>query len=564
MTTDKWDKIAKFIEDKNLTIAQQEVIKGFRDHLMEKKPDLSLSYLDELFKQARDFAVFIRKPYQDVTAEDFEGFYQLCVGDKEISQITIEGYQNRLKAFYEYLFFRNKEYEKFSEVEKTIKYIFKKRLIEARRKLNEPDIDKEDKLKTVKRYFNEGVKRKVYQGDKFIGYQQIQLSEKQRETLNEYYIRLRSGTYAKVGVWALASTFGALFYFGEFIKKPYEEVTENDFIRFFFKLQEEDKSIVTINSYKHVICCFYRRFLRKEDLVKEIKPVRERVRKKDDEMLPPSEIKNLVENCTHPRDKAIIMTQYDGAMRLGEMLSIQLKHIEFDEHGLRVTITGKTGTRKIRLIDSVPYLRDWLNYHPFKNDKDSYLFINLKTYGRKLKDNGIAQVLRRAKKSAGITKRVHPHLLRHSRLNQLAKEGFNERDLRIFAGWSSDSRMPDTYLHYGEDHVDEKMLEHRGIYKDEQKQKVDAEKKKLEPKNCPLCKSIQPADAKYCNCGMVLDSKEAVQIELLRKKANQFTHKLMHEPLGEVDLTKGLLEALFQKVLTDPQKIQEIKEILSQ
>jgi len=49
----------------------------------------------------------------------------------------------------------------------------------------------------------------------------------------------------------------------------------------------------------------------------------------------------------------------------------------------------RTSTRKVRLIDAVPYLRDWLNYHPFKQDKDAYLFINLHAYGRKLKDNGI-------------------------------------------------------------------------------------------------------------------------------------------------------------------------------
>ena len=123
--------------------------------------------------------------------------------------------------------------------------------------------------------------------------------------------------------------------------------------------------------------------------------------------------------------------------------------------------------------------------------------------------------------------------------------------------------MPDTYLHYGEDHVDRKMLEKRGIFKDENKQKIEDERKKLEPKNCPRCEKVQPADAMYCNCGMVLDQKEAVNLEVLREKANNFTNKLMQEPMENTDLSKGLMEALFQKMLMDEDKVKEFKKMLT-
>ncbi|MBT6774491.1 tyrosine-type recombinase/integrase [Candidatus Woesearchaeota archaeon] len=560
---EKFEYITKFIEDKNLTIAQQEVLRGFKEYIKEKKPHLTRYYLRDLFYQAKEFAILIRKPFEEANSNDFEKFYQHCIGDKGISQITIEGYHSRLKALYEFIFFRKREFDKFSEVEKTIKHIFKKRLIETRRKLNESDIDKEEKFKTIKRYLNEGIKRKKFGNYKFVGYEQVKLSEDQRNTLKQYYKRLRSGTFCKIGIHGLSANFRTLFQFGEFIKKPFEEVIEEDFVNYFFKLEEENKSVATINSYKHILKAFYTHHLDKEKLVERIKPVRKEIRKKDDEMLSPSEIRGMIEKCTHPRDKALIMITYDGAMRQGEVLGIQLKHIVSDEHGYKITLTGKTGTRSIRVIDAVPYLKDWLNYHPFKEDSNSFLFINLKTYGRRLKENGIAQVIKKSAEVAGLTKRVYPHLLRHSKLNQLAKEGFNERDLRIFAGWSSDSKMPDTYLHYGEDHVDRKMLEKRGIFKDENKQKIEDERKKLEPKNCPRCEKVQPADAMYCNCGMVLDQKEAVNLEVLREKANNFTNKLMQEPMENTDLSKGLMEALFQKMLMDEDKVKEFKKMLT-
>jgi integrase len=563
MKTDKYVYIGKFIEDKNLTGSHKEVLEGFREHIKETKPYFTRYYLRDLFCHARDFALLIKKPFQEATATDFELFYRHCVGDKGICEVTIEGYQNRLKALYKYLFFRTKEYDKYSEVEKAIKHTFKKRLIETRRKLNEADIDKQEKFTTIKRYLNEGIRRQKFENGKFVGYEQIQLSGKQRETLNKYYKRLRSGTYCKVGVHALTSNLRTLFQFGEFIKKPFEEVVEDDLVNYFFKLEEEEKKVTTINSYKHILKGFYTYHLDMEDLVKAIKPVKRRVRKKEDEMLSPTEIRQMVERCTHPRDKALIMVTYDGAMRQGEVLSIQLKNIESDQHGYKITVTGKTGTRKIRLIDASPYLKDWMNYHPFKDDKNSFLFINLKTYGRKLKENGIAQVIKKSARVAGLEKRVYPHLLRHSKLNQLAKEGFNERDLRIFAGWSSDSKMPDTYLHYGEDHVDRKILEKRGIFQDEIKQKIEDERKQLEPKNCPRCQKIQPADSLYCNCGMVLDQKEAVNLEVLREKANNFTNKLLQEPIGQLDTSEGLMEAMFQKVLKNKDKLKELNNIMN-
>ena len=126
---DKFEYITKFIEDKNLTIAQQEVLKGFKEYLKETKPHLTRYYLRDLFYQAKEFAILIRKPFEEANSSDFEKFYQHCIGDKGISQITIEGYQGRLKALYEFIFFKNREYDKFSEIEKTIKHIFKKRFI---------------------------------------------------------------------------------------------------------------------------------------------------------------------------------------------------------------------------------------------------------------------------------------------------------------------------------------------------------------------------------------------------------------------------------------------------
>ena len=39
-----------------------------------------------------------------------------------------------------------------------------------------------------------------------------------------------------------------------------------------------------------------------------------------------------------------------------------------------ILVSGKTGSRHIPLINSIPYLKDWLEDHPEKNNANAYLF----------------------------------------------------------------------------------------------------------------------------------------------------------------------------------------------
>ena len=56
-------------------------------------------------------------------------------------------------------------------------------------------------------------------------------------------------------------------------------------------------------------------------------------------------------------------------------------------------------------------------------------------------------------KRAGI-RHIYPHMLRHSRLTELAKSGLGEYQLKSFAGWTLDRRMAARYIHLaGRDHV---------------------------------------------------------------------------------------------------------------
>jgi integrase len=62
----------------------------------------------------------------------------------------------------------------------------------------------------------------------------------------------------------------------------------------------------------------------------------------------------------------------DLSARPHEILNLKIKDIVFkvvDKYQYaEVLVNGKTGTRHIPLIQSIPYIKDWLSNHPSRNN----------------------------------------------------------------------------------------------------------------------------------------------------------------------------------------------------
>ena len=86
-------------------------------------------------------------------------------------------------------------------------------------------------------------------------------------------------------------------------------------------------------------------------------------------------------------------------------------------------VDGKTGMRRVRIIFSSPYLATWLETHPFRDNPESFVWVGIGTVGRNvpMRYDAIRMHLKRIATRAGIKKRIHPHLFRHSRSTHLAK-----------------------------------------------------------------------------------------------------------------------------------------------
>ena len=173
------------------------------------------------------------------------------------------------------------------------------------------------------------------------------------------------------------------------------------------------------------------------------------------------EVRNMLDNVGSLRNGALLSLLFDSGMRVGELINLKLSDVSFDERGMILRIEGKTGCRRIRIINtlnSVERLMNYLRYHDFKDDPNSPLFYRMDhRIKKRLTSVGVNQVLKKIAKKSGITKRIYPHLFRHSRATHLAKY-LTEQEMKIYFGWSMGSEMVKTYVHLSCRDLDEKIL----------------------------------------------------------------------------------------------------------
>lgn len=271
--------------------------------------------------------------------------------------------------------------------------------------------------------------------------------------------------------------------------------------------------------------------------------------------------------CPSKRDRCYHMISRDTSCRPHEILNLRIKDIMFksanDRQYAEVLINGKTGTRHIPLINSLPYLKDWLEDHPQHGNPNAPLICGYKkSMGRFIFPytmNKIYHYYQRGlftnlaseshpdtppedkqKIRELLKKPWNPYIRRHSALTEKSKM-LKEHVLRQHAGWSGRSQMHLKYLHYYGNESSESILEAYGIITKNQ-EIVD----KLKPKQCPNCNEPNKPDSKFCaKCRMVL-SYDAYQETIDEQKEKQDKLTLVETKVNKMEL---LVEKFMESIL---------------
>jgi len=92
-------------------------------------------------------------------------------------------------------------------------------------------------------------------------------------------------------------------------------------------------------------------------------------------------ILSIIKYDVFKRNKAALTLLWDLNARPHEVTLLKIKHIRLKEkYGEgEIPHEAKTGTGPILLTCSFPYVSDWLNEHPFKNESNASLICNIKT-----------------------------------------------------------------------------------------------------------------------------------------------------------------------------------------
>lgn len=322
--------------------------------------------------------------------------------------------------------------------------------------------------------------------------------------------------------------------YAKMLNKPIEEASKDDIMSVMAELNQTHYSEETKVCFKIAVRKIHQMlegFEGREypDKVSWIKTnIPQNHRKLPEELLTEEEIEGIIRCGQNIRDKALLSVLAESGCRISEIGTMQIKHISFEEHGARLSVKGKTGMRKILVINSTPYLQEWINNHPENDNNDAYLWYNQQdspclSYAR------MSAILRLAAKRAKIKKRVYPHLLRHTRATRMANI-MSEAAMKQYFGWTQSSDMAGRYVHMSGRDTDNAVLRANGI---EIKQE-DRPKQRLKPKECLRCKTINPVTHKFCRtCGLALDKEEAdklVESDLKRKQADEVMNRLINDP----------------------------------
>ena len=98
----------------------------------------------------------------------------------------------------------------------------------------------------------------------------------------------------------------------------------------------------------------------------------------ENELWEKDDLLTIIKYESYKRNKAILALLWDLNARPHELTLLKIKHIRLrDKYGEgKIPHEAKTGTGPILLTTSFPYVRDWLNEHPFRNEPDARLICN--------------------------------------------------------------------------------------------------------------------------------------------------------------------------------------------
>lgn len=220
-------------------------------------------------------------------------------------------------------------------------------------------------------------------------------------------------------------------------RKPPEEITANDIRMFLYDYsQKKGVSGRTLDKYREFICWFFHwahteEYISKDPsrAVKEIKhEVKQRV------ALTQVELEYLRLACKTAREKAMIEFFYSTGCRVSELTIVKKSDLNLDAG--TVHLFGKGRKHRTSFINAKceVALKEYLNS---RNDDCEYLFVTTRRPHRQMTKATVEKIIGEIAERTKISKKVTPHILRHTSATQAVNNGMPIENISKFLGHAS-------------------------------------------------------------------------------------------------------------------------------
>jgi integrase/recombinase XerD len=234
--------------------------------------------------------------------------------------------------------------------------------------------------------------------------------------------------------------------FSQTVNKACAHITTSD-IRMYLA-SNKDWMISTVDTKLSVLKTFFSWLVKEEMLLRD--PTAKIKAPKKPKRLPKAltveELEIVRESCETLRERALMEVMYSTGCRLSEIMNMKIKDINKQEMSLHVI--GKGNKERIVYLSfkSMHHLRKYLKS---RTDDCEYLFVTERRPARKMTNRTIERIVDKIQARAALTKKLTPHVFRHTFATLAMENGADLADVQQLLGHED----PSTTLVYS--HVSE-------------------------------------------------------------------------------------------------------------
>lgn len=324
------------------------------------------------------------------------------------------------------------------------------------------------------------------------------------------------------------------------------------------KLHLEDRhglSEGTIRNYMKAVRKFFRWHVDGADWPEDVTIGAPPERKHDpDAEITADELDAMLDAATEfdsaAREKALIALLRDTGLRIGAVLSLQLKHVDFDGKRGTITINEEANVKDASgpkpVTWSRGYVSNWLDVHPRGDDLEAALIHKTRQWDvdehGALHQQYAGRRIQEIAAAAGLDPdRVHAHLFRGTAISEwIRDDSLNEQKIKHRVDWVEDSGEFGTYSLVSDEEMNDAIFEDYGI--------GDEESERTTPNldECPVCPAPLRGGESFCpSCGASLtqsaaDLEEEVENDTVESAINadmstedfiaEFQRRWSHDP----------------------------------